>query len=312
MRQAIQEIEFLRLIFGARHPPLACRPSPPRGGRLFASRPSPIFDDGRRGAAPKLPISPLAGEMPGRAERGASRRPLSGAFFAALALAIASPPSAYADPLPAGFVRLTDIDPTIRQDVRYAGLENFLHRKADGYDAPVCVLTAQAAKALSTVQKAIAAKGLTLVVFDCYRPARAVADMGRWTREGGQPDPQSYPTVERGDLIAKGYIGEFSSHSRGSTVDLAIAEAVNKSEVHPACGAPDGGTLDFGTGFDCFDPKSETASALIGAEATANRKTLLTAMRAAGFRNYAREWWHFTLAKEPFPKQRFDFPVTAN
>ncbi|WP_224544957.1 M15 family metallopeptidase [Mesorhizobium sp. CA16] len=228
-----------------------------------------------------------------------------------LALLPATSPAA-ADPLPAGFVRLADIDPTIRQEIRYAGLENFLHRKADGYEAPVCILTAQAAKALSSVQKAMTARGLTLVVFDCYRPARAVADMGRWTREGGRPDPQWYPTAERGDLIAKGYIGEFSSHSRGSTVDLAIAEPGNKSAVHPACGAPDGDTLDFGTGFDCFDPKSETASALIDAEATANRKTLLIAMRAAGFRNYAREWWHFTLAKEPFPKQRFDFPVNAN
>ena len=249
--------------------------------------------------------------MAGRPERGASRRPLLGAFFAALALAIASPPSAHADPLPAGFTRLHDIDPTIRQDIRYAGLENFLHRKVNGYDAPVCILTAQAAKALSSVQKAMTAKGLTLVVFDCYRPARAVTDMGRWTSEGGPPDPQWYPTVERGDLIAKGYVGELSSHSRGSTVDLAIAEAGRKSPAHPACGAPDGGTLDFGTGFDCFDPRSETASALIGAEAAAHRKLLLAAMRAAGFRNYAREWWHFTLAKEPFPKQRFDFSIAA-
>lgn len=240
-----------------------------------------------------------------------TRQAIQKIAFCAL-FSVADTLAARADPLPAGFVRLADIDPTIRQDIRYAGLENFLHRKADGYDAPVCILTAQAAKALSSVQKAIAAKGLTLVVFDCYRPARAVADMGKWTREGGRPDPQWYPTVERGDLIAKGYIGEFSSHSRGSTVDLAIAKAGNKSAVHPACGMPNTGTLDFGTGFDCFDPKSETASALIGAEAAANRKTLLTAMRAAGFRNYAREWWHFTLAKEPFPKQRFDFPVTAN
>ncbi|PBB17583.1 M15 family metallopeptidase [Mesorhizobium sp. WSM4313] len=312
MRQAIQGIAFFHLLDGARPPSLACRPSPPQGGRSAASWPSLIFKVGKAGPAPKLPISPLEGEMPGRAERGASRRLLSRAFFAALALAIASPLSVRADPLPAGFVRLAEIDPTIRQDIRYAGLENFLHRKADGYDAPVCILTTQAAKALSSVQKAMTAKGLTLVVFDCYRPARAVADMGRWTREGGRPDPHWYPTAERGDLIAKGYIGEFSSHSRGSTVDLAIAEPGNKSAVHPACGAPDGGTLDFGTGFDCFDPKSETASALIDAEATANRKTLLIAMRAAGFRNYAREWWHFTLAKEPFPKQRFDFPVNAN
>ncbi|TIU44887.1 MAG: D-alanyl-D-alanine dipeptidase, partial [Mesorhizobium sp.] len=108
--------------------------------------------------------------------------------------------------LPVGFVRLADVDSTIRQDIRYAGRENFLRRKVDGYDAPVCILTAQAAKALSSVQKTMTAKGLTLIVFDCYRPARAVADMVRWTREAGPPDPQWYPTVRRGDLIAKGYI----------------------------------------------------------------------------------------------------------
>ena len=233
-----------------------------------------------------------------------------GAFFATLAIAI--PPPTHAAPLPAGFVRLADVDPSIRQDIRYAGLENFLHRKAEGYDGPVCILTAQAAKALSRVQQAMTEKGLTLVVFDCYRPAQAVADMGKWTREGGPPDPQWYPTVKRGDLIAEGYVGELSSHSRGSTVDLAIATLEKTSPARPACGAPDGDTLDFGTGFDCFDPKSQTASALIGAEAASNRKLLLAAMHAAGFRNYAREWWHFTLAKEPFPKQRFDFPVTAN
>ncbi|WP_434723411.1 M15 family metallopeptidase [Mesorhizobium sp. RIZ17] len=252
--------------------------------------------------------------MPGRAERGASRRlsRVAAAIFATLALLPATSSHAAVTPLPAGFVRLADVDPTIRQDIRYAGVENFLHRKADGYDAPVCILTAQAAKALADAQKAMAARGLTLVVFDCYRPARAVADMGRWTREGGPPDPQWYPTVQRGDLIARGYVGELSSHSRGSTVDLAIAEAGKQSPVHPACGAPDGGTLNFGTGFDCFDPMSETAYRPLATEAAANRRMLLAAMRAAGFRNYAREWWHFTLAKEPFPKQRFDFPVTAN
>ncbi|RUU03010.1 D-alanyl-D-alanine dipeptidase [Mesorhizobium sp. USDA-HM6] len=250
--------------------------------------------------------------MPGRAEGGASGRPSLRAFFVTVTLTLLMPLPAHADPLPAGFVRLADVDPTIRQDIRYAGIENFLHRKADGYEAPVCILTEQAAKALSRVQKAFAAKGLTLVVFDCYRPARAVADMRKWTREGGAPDPQWFPKVERGDLIAKGYVGELSSHSRGSTVDLAIAKTTKKSAAHPACGALDAGTLDFGTGFDCFDPSSETAHRPLPAEAATNRKMLLAAMRAAGFRNYAREWWHFTLADEPFPKQRFDFPVTAN
>jgi D-alanyl-D-alanine dipeptidase len=228
---------------------------------------------------------------------------------AALSLAFVLPASA--DALPAGFVRLADVDASIRQDIRYAGADNFLHRHVSGYDAPVCILTGQAAKALSGVQKAIAARGLTLVVFDCYRPARAVSDMGEWTRQGGSPDPQWYPKVKRKDLVARGYIGELSTHSRGSTVDVAIARENSKPPPKPGCGAVDAGTLDFGTGFDCFDPASETAHHPLGGQATANRKMLVDAMAAGGFRNYAREWWHFTLEHEPFAKQRFDFPVTA-
>ncbi|RUV45683.1 MAG: D-alanyl-D-alanine dipeptidase [Mesorhizobium sp.] len=239
-------------------------------------------------------------------------RPSAGAAIILPALALLAAFSAHADPLPAGFVRLADVDPTIRQDIRYAGLGNFLQREVDGYEAPVCILTAPAAKALSGVQKAMTAEGLTLIVFDCYRPARAVADMVRWTRQGGPPDPQWYPKVERGDLIAEGYVGELSSRSRGSTVDLAVAELDKTSPAHSACGATDARTLDFGTGFDCFDSASETAHRPLPLQATANRTMLLSAMRAAGFRNYAREWWHFTLADEPFPKQRFDFPVTAD
>ncbi|RVC74334.1 D-alanyl-D-alanine dipeptidase [Mesorhizobium sp. M4A.F.Ca.ET.022.05.2.1] len=243
---------------------------------------------------------------------GARRHPSARAarILATLALLIATFPAS-ADPLPAGFVRLADVVPSIRQDIRYAGLKNFLHRKAEGYDAPVCILTRQAAKALASVEQKLAVEGLTLVVFDCYRPVRAVADMVEWTRTGGPPDPQWYPAVERSDLIAKGYIGELSSHSRGSTVDLAIAAIDGAAAPHPACGAPDADTLDFGTGFDCFDQASETAHHPLPADAAANRKRLVEAMRAAGFRNYAREWWHFTLMAEPFPKQRFDFPVTA-
>jgi D-alanyl-D-alanine dipeptidase len=251
--------------------------------------------------------------MAGRPEGGASRRSYlsAAATLAATILVTITPLAASATPLPASFVRLTDIDPSIRQDIRYAGSDDFLHRKVSGYDAPVCILTRQAAQALAGVQKAIAARGLTLVVFDCYRPARAVADMGKWTREGGPPDPQWYPKVRRGDLIAKGYVGELSTHSRGSTVDVAIARTDHPSSTKRACGAIDADTLDFATGFDCFDPMSETAHRPLGDEAMANRKLLVDVMRTGGFKNYAREWWHFTLANEPFARERFDFPVTT-
>ncbi|PWJ90011.1 D-Ala-D-Ala dipeptidase VanX [Mesorhizobium loti] len=231
--------------------------------------------------------------------------------FCALMLAASVPP-AHADALPAGFVRLADVDPSIRQDIRYAGSDNFLHRRVNGYDAPACILTEQAAKALSAVRKTLAARNLTLVVFDCYRPARAVTDMGEWTKQGGPPDPQWYPKVERSDLIAKGYVGELSTHSRGSTVDVAIARTDRRSSPNPACGAVDADTLDFGTGFDCFDPMSETAHRGLASEVAANRKILVDAMRAGDFKNYAREWWHFTLTKEPFAKERFYFPITAD
>lgn len=130
---------------------------------------------------------------------------------AATTLVAAIPLPANADALPTGFVRLADIDPSIRQDIRYAGTDNFLHRKVNGYDAPVCILTSQAAQALAGVQKAIAMKELTLVVFDCYRPSRAVTEMGEWTRQDGPPDPQWYPRARRGDLIVKGYVSELSA-----------------------------------------------------------------------------------------------------
>ena len=185
--------------------------------------------------------------MAGRPEGGASRNPFLSAALVAATLVAAIPLPASAEPLPAGFVRLADIAPSIRQDIRHAGSDDFLHRKVNGYDAPVCILTRQAAQALAGVQQAIAVRGLTLIVFDCYRPARAVADMGNWTREGGPPDPQWYPKVKRGDLIAKGYVGELSTHSRGSAVDLAIARTDHRSGPKPACGAIDAETLDFGT-----------------------------------------------------------------
>ena len=222
----------------------------------------------------------------------------------------AAPAPGHAGDLPAGFVRLADIDPTIRQDMRYAGDRDVMRRPLKGYEAPVCILTRQAARALSAVQKRLATDGMTLVVYDCYRPVRAVDDMARWSLHGGAPDRQWYPKLRRDDLVAEGYVATRSAHSRGSTVDLAVAPLDGKAGPPSACGAQDATTLDFGTGFDCFDPASETASALVGGDAAQNRRDLVVAMDAGGFSNYPREWWHFTLRDEPFPKTRFDFPVT--
>lgn len=224
-----------------------------------------------------------------------------------LLLTLATP--ALAGDLPDGFVQLAEIDPLIGQNMRYAGADNFTGRPVAGYDAPVCILTREAAEALSRARALLAPKGMTLVVFDCYRPTRAVDDLVHWTKTPGPPDPRWFPHVRREKLIAKGYVGLQSNHSRGSTVDLTLAPMGKPEAVSAGCGVPATGAVDMGSGFDCFDPVSATSSPAVSTEARANRALLLDAMKEAGFRNYAGEWWHFKLADEPYPKQRFDFPV---
>ncbi|MEW9836940.1 cobaltochelatase subunit CobN [Mesorhizobium marinum] len=54
----------------ATRPPLACRASPPQGGRFAVPATSPIFDFAENGGTTERIISPLEGEMPGRAEGG--------------------------------------------------------------------------------------------------------------------------------------------------------------------------------------------------------------------------------------------------
>lgn len=233
------------------------------------------------------------------------------AIAAAAVLSFLCFPALAAD-LPSGLVRLSSTAPSIRQDIRYAGADNFLGRVVAGYAAPACILTEQAASALARVQALLAPENLSLVVFDCYRPERAVSDMIAWTKKGGPADARWFPAVRRGDLIRQGYVGERSNHSRGSTVDLAIAplDPANAAP-DPPCGAGGAATLDFGTGFDCFDPASKTASKQISKTAQANRQRLVALMRDAGFKNYSGEWWHFLLEDEPFTTERFDFAIEA-
>jgi zinc D-Ala-D-Ala dipeptidase len=218
-------------------------------------------------------------------------------------------------PLPDGFVHLSQVAPTIRQDMRYASTTNFMGRKVAGYMSATCIVTRPTADALKQAQDALAPQGLTLVMFDCYRPARAVADFMQWTQTSGPADSVWRPNVAKDRLVPDGYIAARSGHSRGSTVDVGLARLRSAPEDNAPrqspCARADMTTLDFGTPFDCFDPASTTAFPGISSRARLNRETLLTAMTTAGFRNYSAEWWHFTLIQETNKTETFDFPVTA-
>jgi D-alanyl-D-alanine dipeptidase len=187
----------------------------------------------------------------------------------------------------------------------------------------VCLLTRKAAAALDKVQAELRPLGLGLKVYDCYRPQRAVADFVAWAKDLDDRATQAefYSTVDKKDLFAKGYIAERSSHSRGSTVDLTIIPlpAPPQDSYQPGknlrpCFGPaaqrfgDNG-LDMGTGFDCFHSLSHTANPQVGPQQRANRLLLRSLMARYGFKNYDLEWWHYTLADEPYPDIYFDFPV---
>ncbi len=199
---------------------------------------------------------------------------------------------------PAEFVRLKEIDPSIRQEMRYYGDNNFIGTPIDGYRKPECWLSRPAAEALAKAQKAAKPKGLTFKVFDCYRPQRAVDHFVRWAKDLADEKQKRvfYPKVEKSRLFQDGYIASRSGHSRGATVDLTLAKET-------------GVELDMGTPFDFFDPTAHTASPKIAKPAKENRATLVALLAQAGFRNYEKEWWHYTFEPEPFPETYFDFPV---
>ena len=224
--------------------------------------------------------------------------------------------------LPPGFVYLREAAPAILQDMRYAGPHNFTGKIVAGYEASECILTRPAAAALARAQQLVAAQGLKLIVWDCYRPRRAVADFVRWARNADtRMKAEFYPAMEKSRLFALGYIAAHSAHSRGSTVDLGLVPAGlaavpvwDGARPLVSCAAAKGvrmedGTIDLGTGFDCFDERAHVRSRAVAAAARTNRKILHDAMASAGFVGYPREWWHFKLADEPFPDRAFDFQV---
>ena len=200
--------------------------------------------------------------------------------------------------LPADFISLAEVDATIALDLRYASASNFVGQRVDGYDTAQCLLTRAAAEALARVQADLRSEGVGLRVFDCYRPQRAVDHFVRWSRASDDPSAKAryYPNVAKHQLFAQGYIAERSGHSRGSTLDLTLVDRAGRE-------------LDLGTAFDFFDPRAAGDSRDVPAAAQALRAKLRAAMERRGFRHYAAEWWHFTLANEPYPETYFDAPV---
>ena len=202
-------------------------------------------------------------------------------------------------PVPDSFVELRELIPTLHLELRYFSENNFVGRVIEGYFDEKVFMTKEGGRALSNVQDEFAAFGLSLKVFDAYRPQPAVDHFVRWAEDLNDKKMKQvfYPSVAKEILFDEGYIAARSGHSRGSSIDLTLVDAQTGEE------------LDMGTPWDFFDPSSWPSNQEISVQARANRNLLAAVMTKHGFAAISTERWHFNLEDEPFPDTYFDFPV---
>ncbi|MCB9743979.1 MAG: hypothetical protein H6741_28250 [Alphaproteobacteria bacterium] len=174
---------------------------------------------------------------------------------------------------PEGFVDLTARIPSIHIDVAYHRSDNFTGAPLPGYGVPGAWMLEEAGEALARVQDALAPEGLGLLVYDAYRPLRGTLGMVAWAQRTDQVH-----------LLDNGYIARRSGHNHGHTIDLTLAKLGS------------GEALDMGTPWDTLTKASHTRNAT--GQALENRLKLKDAMEAQGFKNYSKEWWHFSMKLE--------------
>jgi zinc D-Ala-D-Ala dipeptidase len=165
--------------------------------------------------------------------------------------------------------QLTDLKlvvPALLVDIRYAGLNNFMHQKLY---PPVFTtyLRKPAADALVKIQSQLKEMGLALKIFDAYRPYAVTEKMWEAVKDDRYAaDPK------------KG-----SGHNRGVAVDLTLINLKTGEE------------LDMGTGFDNFSDTAHHAFNNLAVVILQNRLLLKNIMEQNGFKALDTEWWHYSL-----------------
>ena len=129
-------------------------------------------------------------------------------------------------------------------DMRYYSDYNFTGHRINGYKEPVAYMTKEALDALVIAADDLRKQGYRILIWDTYRPQKAVTDFVTWINDPKDPGNKSfYPDIKKSDLLAGNYVAAKSGHSRGSTIDLTIIKQ-------------DGSFVDMGGTFDFFGEKS--------------------------------------------------------
>ncbi|MFH1467163.1 MAG: M15 family metallopeptidase [Pseudomonadota bacterium] len=181
-------------------------------------------------------------------------------------------PRDFLNPVPEGFEDLCVDHTGITCAIAYHTAENFTGAPLPGYGAPAAWMLLEPAAAVQRVADTLAEQGLGLLIYDAYRPVRGTLSMVAWARRSGN------------EALLHGYIASRSGHNHGHTVDLTLADL--------ATGEP----LDLGCPFDTLDERAHTRNA--EGEVLAHRLLLVEAMKAEGFKNYSKEWWHYSTKLE--------------
>ena len=197
---------------------------------------------------------------------------------------------------PKGFVRITDIVKDAVVDLRYYTSDNFTGAPLPGYRAPRPVLSIEAGNALKAAADSLRESGFRIVVYDAYRPLKAVRRFIEWAEDPDDPgNRRFFPELSKRQILERGYVCPRSAHSRGSAIDLGL------------CNMP-GEPADMGTDFDFFGTRSRHGADVSPVQSF-NRTILRNAMERAGFLPVANEWWHYGLADEPYPDTYWDFDI---
>ena len=184
-------------------------------------------------------------------------------------------------PAPEDFVRVLDYIPSARQELLYATDRNFTGQVI--YDFTDAYLRYGTVKKLIAVSEDLAQLGLSLKIWDGFRPVSAQFRLWEVC-----PDPAFVANPQKG----------FSSHSRGSTVDITLVDT-------------DGNELEMPTGFDDFSKKADRDYSDCTETAASHAELLEMLMEKHGFRGYSAEWWHFSDTDEYPVEETFAPPAKS-
>lgn len=198
-----------------------------------------------------------------------------------------------------GFLFLDEAVRGIRWDAKYATWDNFTGKPVDGYEVNRVAGSYELARALEQASKEADSLGYGLLLWDGYRPKRAVECFLEWAdhKEDMTTKADFYPNILRSQMVEKGYVADKSSHSRGSAIDLSLYDKKT------------GAMVQMGGHFDFMDLTSHHGAPGLNESEMKNRNLLRSIMENNGFLSYTCEWWHYILKNEPYPDTYFDFPV---